>query len=895
MESEQEYTLVDVLRALEEADKAGNKEDAQELADIARSMMSESDKLDASSGGMMPFVNKAIAQTVETPAKLAFGASEVLRKGINLVLGVDIQKPELALDFAQRGLRATGLEIPSREPRTLKEFVGRGVGDAVGYLNPTTFAAQRLSSGPRLINKISNEINKTIVKHPLISGIGEITAGAGAGTGRAAGENLFPESPALQSTSEMAGAVLGGMSPAMIRNAPLLKLIAFGKHILRRIRVPFSKEGSKFRAGEGVKGQVADPQKAISEIDAESIADLPPAVKSGEKRIIELYKSIAMADPVAEADVVEKLGKEIMKLEATMRKLGYGSPELLAEITQKRISALELQMDTRVMKALDNAQSSLDKIPVANRKSAESRIVRNEIDRVRVAESKKVDALWEDVPKDIEVNPSLTRETYNDFKTDLPESQLDDIPQVLKDSFILKKNYKGKRVVNIKEINGLRSKLLEIARQAGAEKKWNKARIANNMADAILQDIGIVADDVTKEGAKQLQLAMAGTRRLKERFEQGVVGKLLGYAKTGEGAIDPDLTLELSIGRMKERGAVDINKIAITPEGRKATERYLGRSFTDSVINKKTGEIDPTKANQWIKNNEAILDNFPEFRKLLSNAQQAQDLANRTRTLMNTRKAKLKNPKISRSAKFLNSADLNTTAETVFKSKGTERIRLTKEIVRQARKDPSGDAIGGIRASFIDYMMEKTSTHRLNEFAEKTLSGRDLSEFIKKNRGVLHQVFEPQQILRMERVAKELSKAETFSRVRAGSPEIELKDFASNALQLFSRWGGARIGGWIGKGSAGGSIQSANMMSERAKLFTTRLTKDRAVQLINDAIISDDPTLLKALLGAIDKPNTKLGEKNIKVLDEKLNAWLMGTGQRVYEDILSEINEEQSK
>jgi len=58
--------------------------------------------------------------------------------------------------------------------------------------------------------------------------------------------------------------------------------------------------------------------------------------------------------------------------------------------------------------------------------------------------------------------------------------------------------------------------------------------------------------------------------------------------------------------------------------------------------------------------------------------------------------------------------------------------------------------------------------------------------------------------------------------------------------------------------------------------------------MIKDAILSKDPKLLQALLLPIDKPGLPATEKNMRILNERMNLWLAGTGRRVMDDILEE-------
>ena len=566
-----------------------------------------------------------------------------------------------------------------------------------------------------------------------------------------------------------------------------------------------------------------------------------------------------------------------------MRKFGYGSPELLREITEKRVAAIELKIDQRITTAMGRARAKLDALPVAQRKGAESTIVKNEIERIFQEQLAENRLLWADAPKDMPVGVERTRQIYRNIIEDLAVAQRGDVPSILKNNPIIKATAKeGEELqTTLREMQGLRSKLLEQSRMARKSGQWNRARIADDVADAILEDL-----DVISEGSVPLRAALAHTKQMKMRFESGIVGNIRGYAKSGAPAIDPTLTLDVSIGRQAEKGAVDIGKIAITPDAIAATERYLGRSFTDYALDKKTGTINPMKAGTWVKTNEAILDQFPNLRTQLTDATEAQAVANKTNALMVARKKALRDPKISVSAEFLNAADMGKEVDTIFKS--ANPTRMTVELVRQARKDATGQALEGLKSGMVDYMLDKSYIGAFNEIGEQTLSGRTLLNFITRNETALREAFSAENIIRMRRVGTEFAKIEAFEKTTFGKPDIELSDLASTGLQLFGRIAGARIGGIWGRESAGGSLQMAQIFSGKAKGLMLRLSKDKAEQMIKDAILSKDPKLLQALLLPIDKPGLPATEKNMRILNERMNLWLAGTGRRVMDDILEE-------
>lgn len=866
--------LEQVMEALRKADSAGNTEDAKKLAIIANKLRG-TPQAKQESLGAMPFVNRAISSTLGAPADL-------IRSGINLIPGVELPEAVGGRKSIEKGMELLGARLPEegRGPETMPEYIGAGVGEVAALMVPAGQTVRVLKGGAGLASQVAGQIAKSMVKHPYLTMGSELTGGVGIGVGRGIAEQQFPDSPMARTATEIAGGIAGSMAPTLAINAPTAIAIRSGKQVLQKLTLPFSKKGGMFRAGEVVKGKAAFPTVAAKEAGKETISRMPPAVATGEKKIIELYKALIGQDPATDAGAIEKLSQSIVKLEGEMRKLGYGSPELLEEITRKRIAALELRMDKRVIAAAEKAQKRIDALPVAERRVHEARIVRQELDGARIKEYAGTQKKWLKVNKDLESGFEKTRETYGSLLDDLADDQFDDIPDVLKRSKII--NNEKLESTTVKQMQGLRSKLLETRRQAQEARQWNKARIAGDVADAILDDLDLIPGD------SNLRAALAATRNYKTRFESGITGKILGLSREGAPAIHPDLTLQVSIGRMMDRGSIDIEKVVVTPEAVAAARRYVARSFTDYAQDTKSGSVNPVKAERWVKNNEAILDKFPGMRDQLTDAAGAQKIADDTRIRMDTRKKALRDPKVSVSARFLNATDMNTEVRSILKAKNP--ARMADELVRQAGKDTTGEALEGLRGGFVDYILETSSIGPFNDQGVQTISGRTMHNFLNKNFSVLQKVFTRPQIAKMRTVARELTKIETFEKVPYGKPGLEFKDFASNALRVAAEAKMAQVGGQVGGGTLGGSMKLASLFAGKAKKAMTWLTKDRAEQLVHDAILADDPKLLQSLLLPLDKPS--VAKENLIILNRALNLWLAGPGKRVMDDIEQEFKGE---
>ena len=788
----------------------------------------------------------------------------------------------------KKEMKRGGIKLPprGRQPQTFVEHAGQSLGETASMLGPGGKAVQGLSKLPNLAGRVATPIVKSMVKHPYVTMLGEATGAIGAGAGRWAAQEGKVENPLAKFAIEIGGGMAGGVGGPLLLNTPTAMMLRSGKTILRAIFVtPFTKEGAMYRAGKYLKGQVAEPAQAARTATERTIGELPPAIASGEKRLQELYKALVTQNPKINAREIERISKSMIKLEGSMRKLGYGSPELLEEITAKRIATLEFNMDKRISTAMQGASEKLNKIPTAQRRSAESSIVRSELERIMKSEKGDVDKAWKDVNKAFEVGMEGTRESYAKMLSGLSRAEVDDVPSVLRGSILTDEKLES---TTIKEMQGLRSKLLERQRIARKEGQWNKARIAGEMTDAILADIEASAVDSMSPDASTLKVAIAATRKFKERFERGIAGKILGYSKQGAPAIDPSLTLDVSIGREGMRGAVDINKVVVTPEARTATQKYLGRSFTEHAVDPKTGELNPARAKNWIGNNDEILDQFPELKGVLNDATASQEFATRTKTAMDARKAKIRDPKISVAAEFLNEPYLNKKIGNVLGSPNP--VRGMNQLIKQARKDPTGQALEGLRGGVVDEMLESSRKGAYNEVGEKTLSGKQLLGYINKNSATLREVFSSEQITRMKKIGVELFKLEALESMKPGKVEIEMKDAASTGLRLLARVGGAQIGRVVAGFTGGGTVQTPGIFSGQFKAFAERLSHDRAFQLVHDAITSPDPALLNALLLPLDKPKTSW--KNLFILTRQINLWALGTGRRVMDDIMQEKESE---
>ena len=862
--------LEDTLNALKKADASGNTADATRLATIA-------DKLSKQN----------------QPEQIGF-YDNMTKFGSHINRGIAMDDPFLAEQM--------GKVVPTAQepPQTASEHIASGIGQTVGAILPMSKTIQIASKGANLTGRISKMMWEGITKHPYLAMASEVTGGAGMGTGRFVAEEFASDKQWVRPLAEMVGGMTGGFAPTLVANTPRAVGFRYAKEKAKELSLPFTERGSKYRAGKFMKGQVADPEATIKEISSETVGDLPPAVASGQKRLIALYNSFKDADPITDQETAKKIAHSIHQLERELHSMGYGAPEVMKAVTAKRVAGLELKMNRRIIDAMETAQDKLSKLKPSQRKANESIVVRDELKGKMKLDKEIVDGLWGDVKNDVMVDYSASKESYDKIIKEIAKAKKVDIPHELKISFLGKKaklktgnilDATGKPIVTkesistkttVKEIQGLRSKLLEVERIARSEGKWNKARIAGDVADSLLDDMSKVDD-----GA--LQTAIETTSVFHDKYSKGIVGKILGTQRTNTPKIDPKLTLDVSIGRQKIKGGLDLEKVVVTPEAHIATKRYITRSFTDFATTEGTKDFNAIRAKKWIANNSEVLDQYPDLKAQMDDTASAFQLANDTQAKMLARQKNLKDPRISTSSRFLN-AELGEEVTMVYKK--PDSVRVTQQLVQQARKDPTGEALDGLKGSYVDHAINNSLVGQYNMQGEKTLSGRALLGYINTNRRVLREVLSQDELNRMTKIADELVKIDMIDVDKLKPSDLEWEDIPSNLLKVFGRVAGAQIGRVVARATGGGTVQTPAIFSERFRAFANKLTKDRAFELVHDAIMSEDDKLLRTLLLPIDKPQTTQGAKNIKIINQRMNAWLLGTGSRVMRDIEQEMRED---
>lgn len=788
------------------------------------------------------FINRQIAAGLGAPVDIAAA-------GLG-ALGLETKAPFGGSESISNLFESLGIEVAPPEARaeTLGQQVASGVGDVAGMLLPFGGAAQAISKGTGTAGSIAKQMLETFARSPTAALGLELAAGAGAGAGGFAAEQTFPESPAAKVT----GQILGGIAaPASIAMAGLPTKL--GVRAAQKTFAPFTKTGGRIRAEERVKGLVEDPEVAAQALREQTITDLTPAQRVGEKRLLALEKEVLDQDVTLEGEFTKRSAANLQQLRSQLET--EGDVGVLREVVEDRVARLQSSLDTRTQQAVDKAEQRVAKLTPSQRQSQASIIARDELEGALKSARSQERELWDSVPE-VDVDITGSKQAYQTLYKDTPRAQREDIPAIAK---ALLKKEGLKDVDKLKEAQGLRSKLLEESRRARADGNYNKARISDNIADSLLGDMSASA------GGDELAEALAFSRGVNEKFKQGTVGKLLGTERVGGGKVAPELTLETSLGAGRARGDValqDILKAADTPQLRQSAEQYLLGNLENVAI--RDGQLNPQAAKRFVQQNEELLAKFPERKQQILDAAQAVEKAGRVGKQGERIAKNLTNTRKSKAAEFLN-MPVDVEFDKIL-SKTTKNPRQSLlQLKRQASKDTSGEAQKGLKAGLIDSLVRKATARQFDEQGFPIISGKAMLNNLKDKRisDSLSAILTTSEIKQLKTIAKELGK---FEDVKLPNIQGIINDAPHLLLSTFARVAGARAGGEFSKGSAGGSLQTAQIFSSNARKLIQRLTNDRARQILIEAV--QDPDLMQTLL---TNTTTKMGRRKV---NRRLNAWI---------------------
>lgn len=789
--------------------------------------------------GFWSFVNRGIAGGLGAPVDL-------VNAGLGFV-GLDTPEPFLGSSSIGRGMRALGIDAAPQDvqPDSLTENIAAGLGGAAGSLIP---GAGIVSAMGRAASPVVSGIAETLSRPFMATPGRALTAEAAAGAGSGAGEDIAKASSGGDPYAQLAGSLLGGVAAGMgpsaaIRTVQALPVTGTALRLAQGEILPFTEAGAMQRARSRVRGLSEDPETARTMLDQPTVAQLSPAVSSGDRRLMALEQAVRDQEPSIDRTMRGAETEAAQTLRGGVEDIGAGGDIAnTRDFLSNRVQGLVDRMDQRVARAEADAQRRVAALAPGQSASQASTVVREELEGALTAARQQERDLWQAIPDNEVVPVEGAFGRYRDLLTDLPRAQRDDMPEAAR-RFLGEGNEAFQAQEPVREIHGLYSALRQEARnaRAGDTPNRNRARLADSIADALLDDMSAAG------GASQpLRDALAFSRQLHERFTRGSVGRVLGNERTGGDRVADIQTLDATVGRPGRAGAVGYDELAraLAGEGQQtpqAVRDYTLSRFRDAAV--RDDGLRASQAATFLRSNEDTLARMPDVQRRIADALMATGRAERTADTMAARTTGIERRS---AASTLTGSRYGEEIGAVLRSQNPRETAA--QLVRQARRDTTGEASRGLKSAVVDDLLTSARTGRFDDADMPVMSGRALRSRLEDRKfgAVAGEILTPEEMGRVRRIADEFSRLETMG---GRLPDVGpiMGDQPNSIISYLARVMAAKHGAALGGGTSGASLQTASLASRKMQRLLERLTNDKAEQLIIQAV-SGDKELFDALL-----------------------------------------------
>lgn len=732
-------------------------------------------------------------------------------------------------------MRAAGIEVSDRDPETFMEGAFRGAGNAAAALPMVAGGAQALSRVPGFVGSIADDAARVMATKGATAA--EIAAGGLSGGAEQAAENAgLPEW--AQNTAAIAAPMAAVGAGVLVKGAagylPGVALARQGVKAAKGALAPYTKAGATEVARGRLQNLAGGPERAeelAGKITNDNPLGLTPAQQTEDPNMIALERLAAEQDPNLRAALE---ARRAQGQEAAQREIiGDGSPEDAKQFFEARRQDFKARFEAIRDQRLDEAGDRLSGIDATRAPSENSVTASRQLDAAYDAAKAEETALWDAVPLDVVASPQKAREVAQKWATELGRAGFDDMPRLARQLLLESEGYADQETA--RELHRLYSKMRETARNdmAGNATRPARAKVANEIADAILEDLS------ASSASQQLAEARAATKALHDVFDKGAPGRLTKKTLQGEEAIAPELSLDRTVGRGGTAGMVDARDLEGAGVSGNVIQDYVAGQFAGAALNAGDGVITTRGARVFLSKNKELLDRYPELKDELSQAVKQRETAEAFATRIEKRLAMVEDERRSATARFIGGR-AEDAVKAVFTS--SNPAKTARRLANEARKDRSGAALAGVKSAFSEQLIGQAL--QVNKGQSVLKSDRLISAITKpENEAALRAIFDKGELSRMKRLASELAKAERGSSANIGESLSGAR--ASQLIEIPLRIIAARRGADLG-GGGGASIQTAQMASSRMRDAVNSLASDKAAQMLADAVT--DPQLFRALL-----------------------------------------------
>ncbi len=630
-----------------------------------------------------------------------------------------------------------------------------------------------------------------------------------------------------RAVGELGGGLGGGLSVSMA------KFLVKGGNIGLLFRVLKSMvPGHRSRILKRLKGLDPELDLGIAELERTSKTlgegSLLPGQAAGTEGQARLLKAAELEEPAIATLVSKQRSEAIRKFEKIF--VGDGKGKGTIADARKLFDEKRIQLSNRANAALRRIDKGGDpgKISVEVEK-----MLREGLEEIREAES----SIWSNLPSG-NVSGSRVKEVF--AKIIKKNDKSDIIPHLtsrlgskgkdrlfkgrLSAGAIIEETASSQKVFQLYSLLG--RQIDKLSRVGGSS---NKIRIVTKIRKALLKDI-----ETAGLGDAYQEALEFSRNKVNKVFTEGAVGKILGFSSGATPSPIEAVQDILGSGGLKTREAID-QALKASPEVKTQIQDYLRNMIVVASKNTDNNRLNANTANDLLGKWDDTLDFFPELRTQIKEAvinQRSLDQMEGVGKISDL--SPLTSNQIAASI-FLNT-DPGAELRRIMDNLSIDRTSFFKDIVKQVKKDETGKAFEGVQHAFGEQLIRKSKSIETGRISgDKLLNNIEELEQVVKKSGL----FTEKHIERLKNIADAFKKIE-FQRTIDAPKGGVINDPTAKLLSLPLRVLAARAGGELSKGTAGGSIQTANIMTGEAAGLAKKLTNDQARKLLLKAVLDRD-------------------------------------------------------
>jgi len=454
-----------------------------------------------------------------------------------------------------------------------------------------------------------------------------------------------------------------------------------------------------------------------------------------------------------------------------------------------------------------------------------AQIATKQADQAAEAATTGLNKLWDAVP-DPFVNRANVEKAAKSF---LNRAALDTDQEVVAAGKTLDPYFKAllntaqKGRVPAREIIKFRSNMLQVTRNLKAKNESNAA-LQKLADDAQEQILGVLENSKASVAYRR---AANETKKVHDIFKRG----------------DIDFTDTQTIGKrmlgVGEGGAERVDQIAKAAGYNEgligAADDYVRAAFANAAI--KDGVVVPKSAEAFLKKHQSYLAQ-PQNRQLRAELEDAAFTQKATDAL------------IAKQSQFTSErakAAFNTFSELADPVRAVQSVLRNKQprkamnlLMRQAAKDPTGDALEGLRRTFVKTLIQKASGQKVGvseilEGPAGKLKGTTAYDDMKP---VLNDLFgdSPEQLKVIDDVFSQIKNIQRASSAPVAADSVVERVAFDSMLQYI----GIRAAPIVSKGSGAGALSIAGKASSIMKKLFSERPKQQAYQIIEELMVNPE-------------------------------------------------------